>query len=1048
MPTTRYAFTPELILRTPAQPFDPAVSEATLRAALADASFCEALYLASPVLHEECAKWQRGELADARKQSRLLATLARYYTRLRTRCTPFGLFAGCAVVAWGPGPSQVQLAAGQHRRHTRLDMHYLCALAQQLATHPALKPRLRYYPNSSLYASGQGLRYVEQHYHQGECVQQLSAIEAAEAVLAVLAAAAPGATAPALAAVLVPEAAADDEALAEAVDFVEELVQAQVLVSELAPTVTGVEYFAHLQAVLGRVLAEVADPAAQALSQVLEDVRQQLQHLDEHTANPAAAYERIATTLAPLGVPVEPGKLFQTDAVYAAQGPAPGAPATLDEALQATLHEALAVLACLAPPAHVPRLADFTRRFRARYEDREVPLLEALDAESGLAYAAEAESRYSALVHDLVLPEAAPAGPARRLSAAQRYLGQRLREAARSGAYCLDLTLAELHAQGLAPGPAPLPPSIGVLFRVIDAGRVLVEGADGSSAVNLLGRFAHAAPAIGDLIRQVTQAEQAHNPAVAFAEICHLPASRIGNLLQRPHFRALEIPYLAQSTLPAAGQVPVQDLRLAVHHGQLTLHAASTGQRLVPRLSTAHNFGSRQALPVYQFLCDLQTQGLQAELSFSWQSGAYPDTFLPRLTCGRAVLAAACWQLTAADLRGLLAAPPAEVAACLAAFRAQWQLPRYFTLADGDNELFVDAENELLVRVWLDAIRQRSSVLLKEFLFEPAASPVRDEAGRPYVPQFMAPLVRQAPCYPAGPLPGRPAGAGAAVTRAFGLGSEWLYYKLYCGPVVADRVLREAIEPLAKALRAQGLIDGWFFVRYADPDPHLRVRWHLPDPGRVGEVIQLVQAGLAPLNGDQGIWKTQTDTYYRELERYGARTIGCAEDLFCWQSQALLDHLAQAPADLPDDSWPWGLRAVDELLTAFGCSLTHKLALAQEWKTAFAHEFALNKDLKRQLDAKYRLLRPAVELALALAAGPAPAPLAAIARRVRAAEAHAPLEVPLDELLGSYVHMLLNRVLPADARLHELVLYDFLFRHYQACCARRPAAPAATSAHP
>jgi len=1045
MPTTRYTFTSELILRTPARPFASAVQEADLRAALADPWFGEALYLASPALHEECAKWQRGELPDARKQRRLLGTLARYYTRLRTRCTPFGLFAGCSVVAWGAGPSHVRLAPSQHRRHTRLDMHYLCALAQQLAQHPALKPWLRYYPNSSLYPSGHTLRYVEHHYHQGECVHQLSAVEAAEAVRTVLAAAAQGASGPALAAsLLAPAAAADADALAEATDFVEELVQAQVLVSELAPTVTGVEYFAHLQAVLGRLLAEVPAAAeAQALGRVLAQVQQQVQALDAQPANPAAAYERIAAALAPLGVAPEPGKLFQTDAVH---GLASGAPATLDAALQATLREALAVLACLAPPPHLPRLADFTRRFQARYEEREVPLLEALDAESGLAYAAAAESHYSALVHDLVLPAGPAAAAAQPLSAAQRYLSQRLRETARGGAYCLDLTLAELHAQGLAPSAAPLPPSIGVLFRVIDAERVLLEGADGSSAVNLLGRFAHAAPGIEALIRQVTQAEQQHNPAVAFAEICHLPASRIGNLLQRPHFRALEIPYLAQSTLPAAGQVAVQNLRLALRHGQLELRDAGTGQRLVPRLSTAHNFGSPQALPVYQFLCDLQTQGLQAELSFSWQGVAQADKFLPRLTCGRAVLAAASWQLAAADLHPLLTAAPAEVIPRLAEFRAQWQLPRYFTLADGDNELFVDAENELLVGVWLDAVRQRPRLLLKEFLFDPAATPVRDEAGQPYVPQFIAPLVRQAPCYAS---TGAPAPVAApVVTRAFALGSEWLYYKLYCGPVVAGRILREAIGPLAATLRASGLIDGWFFVRYADPDPHLRVRWHLPDPGRLGEVLHLVHAHLAPHSGDQGIWKTQTDTYYRELERYGARTIDCAEALFCWQSQVFLDHLAQASPDLPDDAWPWGLRAVDELLTAFGCSLAHKLALAQTWKTAFAQEFGLTKDLKRQLDAKYRLFRPAVALAVALAAGPPPAPLAAVAQRLRAAAALAPLEVPLDELLGSYVHMLLNRLLPADARLHELVLYDFLSRHYQACCARQPAAAPATSAHP
>jgi thiopeptide-type bacteriocin biosynthesis protein len=1027
-----YAFTPQLILRTPARPFTLAIDEASIAAALADAAFSEALYLASPALHEECARWQRGELTDARKLARLQSTLVRYYTRSSTRSTPFGLFAGCAVVAWGPA-SAIRLVPGRHRRHTRLDMHYLCALGQQLAEHPSLQLHLRCYPNTSLHQRGPELRYVEQQYSPTGAVQQLSALDASALLQQVVAAAAPGPTGHELAASLLAEEAERPEAEA----FVQELLRSQVLVSELAPTVTGAEYLAHLQAGLARVLAQAPTPAAQALAQQLADVQTQLHALDQRGTNTAADYARIEACLAPLGVPSEPGKLFQTDATYGVGGEGT-APATLSTALQATLCEALEVLACLAPPPQHPRLADFTRRFEARYEEREVALLEALDAESGLAYAPAGSSRYSALVHDLVLPTASGAGHLPHQRASEQLLGRLLREAERHGRYAIDLPLAELRAQGIVPAPQPLAPSIGVLFRPVGGGQVVVESADGSSAVNLLGRFAHAAPGVAALIQEVTQAEQAHNPQVAFAEICHLPASRIGNLLQRPHFRELEIPYLAQSTLPADRQVAVQDLTLAAHHGQLVLRSRTSRQLIVPRLSTAHNFDAPGALPVYQFLCDLQTQGLQASLGFSWQgvAAAAEAKFLPRLTSGAAVLAVASWQLTAADLHPLLAAAPGELAAQVAAFRAQWQLPRLFTLADADNELFVDAENPLLLRVWLEAVRPRATVLLKEFLFDPAASPVRDAAGQPYVAQCLALLVRQAPCYAALPAPPAPAEADE-VEQDFALGSEWLYYKLYCGQLVADRLLLEAIGPLAATLRERGLIDNWFFVRYADPDNHLRVRWHLPDPSRVGEVVALVAEYLRPFSADHAIWRVQTDTYRRELARYGRRTIAASEALFGYQSDALLGHLAQlAAAEEPAEPWLWGLAAIDELLTAFGYELAQKAALLHELKAGFAQEFGLRKDLKMQLDAKYRAARAAIAAALAEAPAP-PVALRAIAQLIEQRAAQGPPEVVPAERLGSYIHLLLNRVLPADARLHELVLYDFLARHYASALARQ-----------
>lgn len=1024
-----YAFTSRLILRTPARPLTLAIDEASIRAALTDAGFMEAIYLASPVLHEECGKWQRGELTDPRKQTQLRHTLARYYARAGSRCTPFGLFAGCSLITWGQA-SHLRVLPGQHRRHTRLDMHYLCALAQHLAEQDALRWHLRYYPNTSLYWRGNEVRYVEQQPGQGVGLHQLSAIEATEPLRQAVAAAAGGATGQQLVSSLL--AAEAERPLAEA--FVLELLQAQVLVSELTPTVTGPEYFAHLRTALAASPA-AASPPVQALNQHLAAVQAQLQALDQRAQNTAGDYERIVAALAPLGVPIEKGKLFQTDSTHEVRGNEHALP-TLSTALQATLLDALEVLACLAPASPNPRLADFTRRFEARYEDRAVPLLEALDAESGLAYTSQDSSRYSSLVHDLVLPPGLGAGPGGSMGPGQRLLSRLLREASHHHRYSIDLSLAELRAQGLEPAGPPLMPSIGVLFRPLDAERVLIESADGSSAVNLLGRFAHATPGIEALIQEITQQEQAHNPAVAFAEICHLPASRIGNLLQRPHFRALEIPYLAQSTLPAAQQVAVQDLTLAMYDGQLVLRCRKTQQRIVPRLSTAHNFEAPEALPAYQFLCDLQTQGLQASLGFSWHgvAAAAEARFLPRLTCGPAVLAAASWQFTAADLQEVVAAAPAEFAARFAAFCTRWQLPRFFTLADGDNELLIDSENELLRQVWWEAVRPRATVLLKEFLFDPATTPVRDAAGQPYVPQCLAPLVRQAPSY--APVPAAPPTADTVV-RDFALGSEWLYYKLYCGQVVADQILLAVIRPLTTALRERGLIDNWFFIRYSDPNNHLRVRWHLPAPSRIGEVVRLVRDYLLPFSGDHSIWKVQTDTYRRELARYGEHTIEAAEALFGYQSQAVLDHLAQAAeAESPAEPWLWGLAAIEELLTAFGYSLARKLALLLRLKERFAQEFGMTKALKTQLDAKYRTNRAAIEQALATGRPPAQ-PLLAIARWTEQLAAQHEPAVVADERLASYIHMLINRLLPAQARLHELVLYDFLFRHYQSAQARQ-----------
>lgn len=1017
-----YQFHSQVILRAPARPFVADISAETIANLRHDPSFLEALYLASPVLWGECQKWQRGELTDARRLDKLQRALTRYYVRATTRCTPFGLFAGCAVATWGAA-TRLQLAAGPVARHTRLDMHYLCALAQQLASRPVLRTRLRYWPATSLYATGEEFRYVEYQYLDGKRVNQLSAVAATPPVTQVLQAAQGGRCYAELLAVLDPEESDHPEATA----FLDELIAAQVLMHELEPTVTGPEFLTHIQTVLARLLAEMPHPEITALVDCLREVRQHLHALDHAPVNDPARYEHLMALLVPLGVPLEVGKLFQTDVNQYLNPDA----ATVDAAVQADLLRALALLRRLTPPPAASRLADFTKRFSARYEGQEVPLLEALDNESGLSYTTYGQSPFSSLVQDLVVPTAEPPAPEVPPGPVLHVLARKLRQATWQRQYSVELTADDLRD---CPTPAlPLPPSFAVMFRLVGEGRVLLESAGGSSAVNLLGRFAHANPAIEQLVREVTAHEQAQNPAVAFAEICHLPAHRIGNVLLRPSFRRLELAYLAQAALPAEGQVRVQDLRLAVRGGQLVLHCCATGQRIVPRLSTAHNF-THEALPVYQFLCDLQTQGLQPHLGVGWPA-TEGTAFLPRLTYRRVVLAPATWQLTAADLQPLLAAPEAEEVAALAAFRQQWQLPRWFVLAEGDNELFVDADNAWLVRTWLEAVRPLPSVLLKEFLFDPATSPVHDALGRPYPQQLVALLLCQHPCYPALAPPPAP---DPHVARDFALGSEWLYYKLYCGPQRANCLLTGLVQPLTEELAAAGLIDNWFFIRYADPDNHLRLRLHLRHPNGFSQAVQMVARQLQPWQASGAVWKVQADTYRRELERYGSRTVVLSEQLFGWQSQALLAWLTEQPTGDAPDSWLWGLGAMDELLDAFAYSLAQKTVLLQELRTAFAHEFGAHKALRLQLDTKYRAARLAIAAYLA-ARPPAPASLVALADGLKQQLAAGPPEVALADLLMSYLHMLLNRLLPAEARLHELVLYDFLHRHYQTRQARSAA---------
>jgi thiopeptide-type bacteriocin biosynthesis protein len=304
-----------------------------------------------------------------------------------------------------------------------------------------------------------------------------------------------------------------------------------------------------------------------------------------------------------------------------------------------------------------------------------------------------------------------------------------------------------------------------------------------------------------------------------------------------------------------------------------------------------------------------------------------------------------------------------------------------------------------------------------------------------------------------GPAHSAPGETFPAPRRRFSPGSEWLYAKLYTGPATADRVLTETVRPLVDEVTRLGLVGGWFFIRYADPEPHLRLRFHGEPRRLAAELLPRLEAAVAPLVEDGRVWRVQLDTYVREVERYGGdEGILLAERLFCLDSECVLSILESVPGD-EGLEWRWklALGGVDLLLDALGLDPAEKRDWTRGRRAAFAREFRADSSLNRQLGEKYRSERqgladlrgllhsedepeyPAVRALRRRTGG-----LAEIAAELRRLGQAGRLGAALPDLAGSYAHMHVNRMLRSAHRFQELAIYDLLDRLYLQLAARAP----------
>jgi hypothetical protein len=253
----------------------------------------------------------------------------------------------------------------------------------------------------------------------------------------------------------------------------------------------------------------------------------------------------------------------------------------------------------------------------------------------------------------------------------------------------------------------------------------------------MLGRFCHVDQALEEYVKEITRFESSQYPDKIYAEIVHLPESRLGNILLRPVLREYEIPYLAKSSVPLDYQILLSDLLISVRQGKIILRSKRLNKEIIPRLSTAHNY-SNNAMPVYHLLCDLQTQGFRGGVGFNWGSVAGEFDFLPRATYKNTILALATWKVKTDDFKKFFEKfPDGEIKEKIQQWREGKNIPQLALLTEGDNELLVDFENVLSVRMLYSAIKKRPSFELKEFLFNMQDSIIKDDNGNPFTNEFI-----------------------------------------------------------------------------------------------------------------------------------------------------------------------------------------------------------------------------------------------------------------------------------------------------------------------
>jgi class I lanthipeptide synthase len=838
-----------------------------LREVWASREFAEAVEVASPALaHRVRQMCDTGQLPE-RAVRRAVLSVIRYQQRLASRATPFGLFAGVAPVRFG-SPSEARFGPENHAV-ARVDAEWLGEVITRLEACQELRHRLS--------VVGNDLAFVRDEQLVVGCQQQPTGKEPAEVAIAHT-----KAVHLALQAAQTPVCLADvaDTLATEFPDRSESVIDRMLaslvtqgfLITSLRPSMTATDPLSHVLAALNTAEAD----AIPEVAGLLGELRGINTDLGQHKATPAQqrGLRTIASRKMATIVPSE--RPVAVDLRLAGGVVLPHAVAREAEATAAALVR-------LTPhPFGLPAWQDYHRRFVERYGiGALVPVDDLLNADSGLGFpAGYRDSRINPLARP-GLSERDVTLLAWAQTAAMRQNTEIVLD---------DTMIADLLGVDAAT-PTRVQPHTDLRCRVHAASLDALDRGEFELAVTGVSR---AAGTTTGRFLDLFNADDRERLINAYAELptvtegalqaqvaCPGIYQQTENVTRTPAV----LPYLLSIAEHRAhddsrdGTVSLADLAVSADGERLYLISLSRRRAVEPRVFSAVEF-INHAHPVLRFLCEISTAPVAACALFSWgAAGRLP--FLPRIRYRRSILSPAMWTLASRDLPS--AAAPWQVwADSLSVWRLQFRVPARIYLGDTDRRIQLDLDEPAHMSVLRAELDHFGKTTVRE---APDATALGWIDGRAH--DIVIPLAATA-------RPVAPARTWSphTISREHGYlpgSGDWLFVKLYGHP---DRQTAILTSHLPTLLSTWDTPPEWWFLRYHDPERHLRLRFRLRGTADFGPAAARVTEWTAELRRLGLIRHVQWDTYYPETGRFGeGRTMAAAEAVFAADSAAAIAQL-------------------------------------------------------------------------------------------------------------------------------------------------------------
>ncbi|GMQ59349.1 lantibiotic dehydratase [Vallitalea sediminicola] len=858
-----------------------------------------------------------------RKREQVAKAFLRYLIRMSTRPTPFGLFSGVAYGEYGEYYNVALRSTKYHEKRTRPDMEWLFKIISQLENDSNVIKQLLVMTNTMAYEVGNRtylpyLTNIGQAPKSGtDFEMESTSVRTTSAVKQALEFAKTPLTYEELISKLNCEYR--DTPHEQINQFVYQLFKQEMLISNLRPPLIEVNPLSYLLEQIEHIKGiDKLKNQLQEISFMIDMYdRAQLGEGEELYRNIIKKMKKIADSKNLLQVDLR----VQTNEVV------------LPISVKQEVEKVAGVLWKISNnELGLSHMNEYRNEFLKKYGmEREVPLLELLDEDIGLG----APATYEYPLSKRMIGE----NKTEFLQRKKYLLSQWLTMSLLKGEQEIlldDDKVAELVGEEI--DTRYVPRSFELYFSLVADSKEAMEAGDyklisGATALSYgagrsIGRFADIMSCeFQDKLKSIGVSEQEMCSDTVLAELVYLPVDgRAANIVLTYGNRNHEIVMGTTSSKEVENTIPLSDLVVGVDEKGFYLRSLKLGKEVIA--VTNHMFNASNSPNVYRFLRELAQERQRNIEIFHWgEFNSLP--FLPRIKYGRCVLSPARWILNEQTFPFKANSNKDEWINEFHTYKKEWRLPRYVYLTQTDNRLLLDLDEN----VHIDEIRREfgkisfgKGIILTEMGHTMEELPAND--NNRYYNEFVFPIIRNSMLDNRIMIPDKKCRPITYSERYKFPGSEWMFIKWYGLGNRTEEFLGGQLREFCHMAEQNGWVKSSFFMRYADPDKHIRLRFFGEPEKLQSELLPQINKFANNCLQEGMLSRMVIDTYDPEIERYGGRElIKIAEQWFCIDSRIIMDWIKLSEqGHLPIEKDLLAVISIIDIMEQFGITFEDQLA--------------------------------------------------------------------------------------------------------------------------